>query len=90
MTKIEVDKELLQAIFDLAVNSLDFGSGFWDDEDVKWGRRAAEVLGVDPMVATPMTYRQTFFHRFSPSKFAGQCSLCYLPEESDVHRVDVR
>lgn len=64
--RIEIDKELLQAIFDLAVNTMDFGSGFWDDEDVKWGRRAAEILGLDPMVGTPRSYRVRIAHTCKP------------------------
>lgn len=53
----EIDDEVLRALFDVAVSSVDFGSGFLDDEEVACLRRAAEILGVDPMVATPDTFK---------------------------------
>ena len=50
-------QKLARVLFDLAVNSADFGSGFMDDEDVAALREAAKVLGVDPMEATPSKFR---------------------------------
>lgn len=53
MDKIEIDRELLQSVFDLAVGSMDFGSGFMVDDDVVALRAIAVLLGVDPMLGTP-------------------------------------
>jgi len=43
----------LRALLDLATGSLDFGSGFWDEEQTEIARKAAVVLGVDPDLVTP-------------------------------------
>jgi hypothetical protein len=53
----EVADEVLRALFDIAVSSMDFGSGFLDDEEVARLREVAELLGVDPMAATPENFR---------------------------------
>jgi hypothetical protein len=53
---VTIDKVLLQAVFDVAVGSMDFGSGFLCDEDVEHLRAAAVVLGVDPLVGTPTNF----------------------------------
>ena len=55
--KLELDRETLRVVFDTAINSMDFGSGFLDDEEVKALRAVAVILGVDPMVATPDTFK---------------------------------
>lgn len=52
----EIADEVLRALFDVAVSSMDFGSGFLDDEEVAQLRQAAKVLGVDPMEATPQNF----------------------------------
>ena len=56
MASVTIDREVLQKTFDTAVNSMDFGSGFLDDDEVTALRACAEVLGVDPMVATPQNF----------------------------------
>jgi hypothetical protein len=48
--------EIWQAVFDVAVGSMDFGSGFLDDEEVEALRAAAGILGVDPDTATPRQF----------------------------------
>lgn len=50
----------VQILFDMCVHSMDFGSGFLDSEDVETLRQVAEVLGVDPEVATPNEFRQNY------------------------------
>jgi hypothetical protein len=57
MTDIGIDRRLLQIIFDTAVHSMDFGSGFLDDEEVTALRAVAVLLGVDPLVATPDNFK---------------------------------
>lgn len=50
---IIVDQATVQILFDIAINSLDFGSGWLDDEEVEALRECAVTLGVDPITATP-------------------------------------
>jgi hypothetical protein len=54
---VQVPDAALRALFDIAVSSMDFGSGFLDDEDVAVLRQTAVILGVDPMTATPQKFR---------------------------------
>jgi hypothetical protein len=61
-TPITIRRDVLQIVFDAAVNSLDFGSGFLDDEEVEGLRAVAVALGVDPMVATPFNFKQKYPH----------------------------
>lgn len=57
---VVVRKAALATLFDLAVNSLDFGSGFWETADAIVAREVAEVLGVCPMLATPRADRSRY------------------------------
>lgn len=57
---MEIDREALQAVFDVAVGSMDFSSGFLDHEEVLALRRVAVALGVDPMFATPNNFECEF------------------------------
>lgn len=54
---VAVPREMLQALLDVAVNSMDFGSGFLDDEEVDALRAVAVLLGVDPMDVTPSGHK---------------------------------
>jgi hypothetical protein len=56
MTETTLPTEDLQTVFDTAVGSLDFSSGFLDNDEVLALRRVAVVLGVDPMKATPHNF----------------------------------
>jgi hypothetical protein len=53
---IKVEREVLQCVFDTAVSSLDFGSGFLDHKEVNALRTIAKLLGVDPEKATPYNF----------------------------------
>lgn len=64
--KLKVEKKDLQVLFDALVHSMDFGSGFLDDEEVEALRNVAGVLGVDPAVATPEDFLHQFPHVFQP------------------------
>jgi hypothetical protein len=57
---IDVPRPILQAVFDAAVNSMDFGSGFLEDSDVAALRAVACLLGVDPVLATPGNFRHKY------------------------------
>jgi hypothetical protein len=53
-TTVTVLRTQLRALLDLAVGSLNFGSGFWDQEDVDVARAIAAGLGdVCPNACTP-------------------------------------
>jgi len=54
---VDIDESVLRVVFDTAVHSMDFGSGFLDDEEVEALRAAAIVLGVDPDEATPQNFK---------------------------------
>jgi hypothetical protein len=54
---MEIDKELLQTVFDVAVQSIDFASGFLADEEVEGLRSIARLLGIDEDVATPNSFK---------------------------------
>lgn len=64
MTKktTEVPTNDLRALFDIATESMDFGSGFLDDDEVAVLRRVAVLIGVDPMVGTPRPYVKKYPH----------------------------
>lgn len=53
---VQVRRGDLRALLDLATGSMDFGSGFWDDEQVEIARKVAGVLNIDPMLATPSNF----------------------------------
>jgi hypothetical protein len=53
---ITVTKKVLRDVLDVATMSMDFASGFMDDEQVEALRTAAVALGIDQMVVTPSHY----------------------------------
>lgn len=58
---VTIDQTLLQICFDVAVHSLDFSSGFLDDEEVSALREIAARLDVNPMVATPKKFKCKYY-----------------------------
>lgn len=92
---IEISKETLSQVFDIVVNSLDFGSGFLEDVDVRALRDVAVLLGVDPMVATPSSFRVNFPHEFVSKDvpddhsmrawYLTHCKYCSEDTEHLVH-----
>jgi hypothetical protein len=52
----------LKKLFDLATESMDFGSGFMDHEEVVLLRRVAVIIGVDVKEGTPDNFRASFAH----------------------------
>lgn len=78
--------EDLQMLFDIAVGSMDFGSGFLDDEEVTVLRRVAkDKLGVDPMVGTPRNYASRYPHPFKEG-WGNHCKTCYEPADIEAHQ----
>jgi hypothetical protein len=81
-----VPTELLRTLLDLATNTLDFSSGYWDTEDTVAARRVAELLGVDPMTVTPAEHRRNYPHPFvARSKANYYCRTCDMPREHGAH-----
>lgn len=88
---IVLSKERLQALFDLAVESVDFGSGFWDTDETNTARAVANILGVDPMEATPWRFTTQYPHRYMASRWWREgaevevCKWCHEPAEHQAH-----
>lgn len=89
--KIEIELEDLRALFDVIHGTMDFGSGFFDTDDVDLFRRIALMIGVDPKVATPDTFARQFVHDLEATKdrlgrlirnTRGEmmCAVCCRPE----------
>lgn len=53
---VSIRKGDLRAIMDVGTMSMDFGSGFLDNEQVQALRKGAEILGIDPLVVTPSNF----------------------------------
>jgi hypothetical protein len=81
-------RETERAVFDIAVGSLNFASGFLSTEDVDHLRRYAEYLGVDPMDATPADLTciydpphmwgewQPLSYAYTDKRFTRHCEKC--------------
>lgn len=54
---VVVPVSIARVVLDAAVNSMDFGSGMFDDEEVQALRAFAVLLGVDPSTATPDNFK---------------------------------
>lgn len=63
--KIEVEKEDLQALFDLVQGSMDWGSGFYDLDDVTAMMHIAPLLGLDEMDGVPSNLAGTVAHSYA-------------------------
>jgi hypothetical protein len=85
----ELKHEDVQALFDIATGSMDFGSGFLDTDEVDALRRVAVHLGVDPMVATPRNFAGQYPHPFEPVKGAHPdyrgCARCSRTADQPPH-----
>lgn len=66
MSDVTVARDVAQRVFDTAVNSMDFGSGFLSTDEVDALRAFAVLIGVDPMNATPGGFRGQYAHEFTP------------------------
>jgi hypothetical protein len=61
---VTMSKDSAQRVFDALSNSMDFGSGFLESEDVLALRELARVIGVDPSIGTPDEFKRDFPHAF--------------------------
>ena len=84
---VAVPRVLLAGLFDLATNSMDFGSGFWDADDTGIARAVALLLGVDPSEATPRNVLALYPHPFRPypQSTRDECMGCYKPKSWTCH-----
>jgi hypothetical protein len=69
---------------------MDFGSGFWDQEDANAARWAAEALGLCPNAATPSNILEHFppcvgLWRRRKEPFIGYDGVRYRPAPSYEH-----
>lgn len=53
---VTIRKGDLRAVMDVGTMSMDFASGFLDNEQVEALRKCAEILGIDPIVVTPSNF----------------------------------
>lgn len=61
---ITIPKLTAQILFDALANSMDFGSGFLDTEEVEALRGLAVAIGVDPATGTPLEFQRDYPHVF--------------------------
>ena len=54
--EVSIRKGDLRAVLDVATMSMDFASGFLDNEQVEALRKIAEIIGINPLVATPSNF----------------------------------
>lgn len=88
---IAVPTEDLRTLFDIAVGSLNFVSGFLDSDEVDALRRVAVQISVDPMAGTPKEFALRTAHQFVPDTEGwtdGPCKWCGRhndPDDYDPH-----
>lgn len=63
---ITLPRDTVAKMFDIICESMDWGSGFLDTDEVITIREVAVMLGADVMEATPASQRAYFVHTFSP------------------------
>jgi hypothetical protein len=81
----------VQEMLDIIVGSLDYGSGVLDQQQIEALRAAAELLGLDPMSATPSEYSKSYPHVYKAyfntriNKVATVCKWCSGPSDAPWH-----
>lgn len=87
--QITIRKGDLRAVLDVATMSMDFGSGFLDNEQVEALRKLAAIIGLDPIIATPFNfvcqYRNRHTWKFYPKGYDNNyhkqdtwfCDVCH-------------
>lgn len=90
---LEIRRGDLRALLDLATGSMDFASGFWDNEQTEIARNTATVLGIDPNTVTPRNMLCTYnphewewadLNRWAidyPDAGYWRCRRCHLHDE---------
>ena len=84
---VQVEFEKLQMLFDIAVGSLNFGSGMLDTDEVNLLRDIAVKLGVDPMEGTPSGFAKYYRHPHKQGRhplYPG-CIYCDQFPDNPIH-----
>ncbi len=70
---VSIRKGDLRAIMDVGTMSMDFGSGFLDNEQVEALRKGAGLLGIDPITVTPSNFTCQYKppHQWKESSYIG-------------------
>lgn len=82
--KVELPFEDARALFDMVCNSMDFGSGFLETNDVTVMRRLAVIIGVDPTLGTPRAFATQYPHAYQSTKM--NCGHCRRIEDDPIHK----
>lgn len=88
---MEVPEDIIRACFDIAIGSMDWGSGFLSQEEVEQLRALAVLLEVDPWEATPPAMRPAYCpghewteweaDRWHPDYRYRECPICGKHEQ---------
>lgn len=73
-------------VFDTAVGSMNFASGFLDNDEVDALRAFAVRLGLDPMDATPHVFSHSYPHPFVAGYYPTKCQWCDELEDDELHQ----
>lgn len=85
---ITIEKEKVQALFDLVANSMDFGSGFLEKSDVDMLREVATIIGVDVDKATPYDMTRKYPHLWRQD-CAFSYRNCGKPQNDPIHQIEL-
>ena len=81
--RVEVEVKLLQILYDMVVGSLDWGSGFFDGDDVTAVHHVGRLLGIED--SEPPTERE-------PHLWHQDCALpwrCGQSAGAEIHRMEM-
>jgi hypothetical protein len=89
MSITEVDTDTLRALFDLAVGSMNYSSGFFEESDVKVILDVARLIGADMTHESPQydSYKLT-----EPHLWHQDCALkwrCGKAADHKIHRPEL-
>lgn len=87
---VEIKTETLKALFDLVVGSMDYGSGFFDKEDVEVIIDVAEIIGALGGLDDPDRYDRNRFKRMEPHLWHQDCALswrCGRAANDPLHQI---
>jgi hypothetical protein len=74
--EVSIRKGDLRALLDVATGSLDFASGFLDNEQVEVLRRIAPSLDIEPRTVTPRNFMCLYEGKHNVRDGKSWCSDC--------------
>lgn len=86
-----IETETLRALYDLAVGSMSYGSGFLDHEDIEIVASAARILGVERDIPEPGGLIGEW-RRTEPHLWHQDCELKWLCGRSagdPIHQIEL-